>query len=202
MSNSEKKEVKKRVATGVTTSDLVMSAYTLNNEDIFPNILSLYVPEGSSIADVTYGKGVFWKKVDQEKYDLHFSDIKTGIDCRNLPYEDSSMDCVVIDPPYMEGFYRKSSSLLQRLFDRRADGGVSSRGRDFCDAGKPRTLRRPHRKAAIQNGRRAFDAASHGRSDKRNRGRKPQPTSRYVRAGSKKPEGKHHLGRCGGFPKG
>ena len=39
MSNSEKKEVKKRVATGVTTSDLVMSAYTLNNEDIFPNIL-------------------------------------------------------------------------------------------------------------------------------------------------------------------
>ena len=35
----EKKEVKKRVATGVTTSDLVMSAYTLNNEDIFPNIL-------------------------------------------------------------------------------------------------------------------------------------------------------------------
>ena len=112
MSNSEKKEVKKRVATGVTTSDLVMSAYTLNNEDIFPNILSLYVPEGSSIADVTYGKGVFWKKVDQEKYDLHFSDIKTGIDCRNLPYEDSSMDCVVIDPPYMEGFYRKSSSHL------------------------------------------------------------------------------------------
>ena len=112
MNISEKKEVKKRVTTGITTSDLVMSAYTLNNEDIFPNILSLYVPEGSSIADVTYGKGVFWKKVDQEKYHLHFSDIKTGIDCRNLPYKDSSMDCVVIDPPYMEGFYRKSSSHL------------------------------------------------------------------------------------------
>ena len=76
MSNSEKKEVKKRVATGVTTSDLVMSAYTLNNEDIFPNILSLYVPEGSSIADVTYGKGVFWKKVDQEKVNKYLKELE------------------------------------------------------------------------------------------------------------------------------
>ena len=86
--------------------------------------------------------------------------------------------------------------------DCRADGGLSSCCRDFRDAGKPRTLRRPHRKAVIQNGGGTFDAASHGRSDKRNRGRKPQPASRYVRAGSKKPEGKHHLGRSDGFPKG
>lgn len=103
---------KKRTVTGTSTTNLVLSAYMLNNEDVFPMILSLYVPEGCSIADVTYGKGVFWKKVDKRAYKLHFSDIKTGVDCRTLPYEDQVMDCVVLDPPYMEGFYRRNSTHL------------------------------------------------------------------------------------------
>lgn len=102
----------KRTVTGVSTTDLVFSAYTRNNEEIFPLILSLYVPAGAEIADVTYGKGVFWKKVRTSDYTLHCSDIKTGTDCRDLPYGDSSMDCVVLDPPYMEGFYRRSRDHL------------------------------------------------------------------------------------------
>ena len=109
MDNCEKK---KRTVTGKSTTDLVLSAHMLNNEDIFPMVLSLYVSEGSSIADVTYGKGVFWKKVNKAAYDLHFSDIKTGIDCRALPYGNQVMDCVVLDPPYMEGFYRRNSEHL------------------------------------------------------------------------------------------
>ena len=105
-------EKKKRVVTGKSSTDLVFSAYVRNNEEIFPLILSLYVPIGSEIADVTYGKGVFWKKVNPSDYNLHFTDIKTGVDCRNLPYENCSMDCVVIDSPYMEGFYRRNSDHL------------------------------------------------------------------------------------------
>ena len=103
---------KKRIVSGKSSTDLVLSAYVRNNEEIFPLILSLYVPIGSEIADVTYGKGVFWKKVKRDDYVLHFSDIKTGTDCRNLPYVDNSMDCVVIDPPYMEGFYRRNNDHL------------------------------------------------------------------------------------------
>ena len=102
----------KRIVTGKSSTDLVFSAYVRNNEEIFPLILSLYVPVGAEIADVTYGKGVFWKKVNQADYILHFSDIKTGVDCRNLPYKNQSMDCVVIDPPYMEGFYRRNNDHL------------------------------------------------------------------------------------------
>lgn len=105
-------EKKKRIVTGRSSTDLVFSAYVKNNEDIFPLILSLYVPKGSSIADVTYGKGVFWKKVALDDYSLFFSDIKTGTDCRDLPYADETMDCVVIDPPYMEGFYRRNNTHL------------------------------------------------------------------------------------------
>jgi len=103
---------KKRVAGGIATSDVVVSAYNAGNAEVFPHVLSLHVPEGSVVADVTYGKGVFWQCVDLTKYELKASDIKTGTDCRELPYSDASIDCVVLDPPYMEGLFRKSKDHL------------------------------------------------------------------------------------------
>lgn len=53
------------------------------------------------VADVTYGKGAFWRKVPEGVYDLRPTDILTGTDCRELPYGDGIVDCVVFDPPYM-----------------------------------------------------------------------------------------------------
>lgn len=115
MAEIETKTAKKprktaRVNHGVATNDLIHSAYQDTNDAVFPHILKLYVPKGSRIADVTYGRGVFWKRVDISQYEVSLSDIKTenllpgctgGIDSRKLPYEDSSMDAVVFDPPYM-----------------------------------------------------------------------------------------------------
>jgi hypothetical protein len=92
---------KRKSPAGISTNDLVFSAYNSTNSDVFPYILELYIKKGAQIADVTYGKGAFWKNVDKTQYDLKKSDIKNGIDCRNLPYENNSLDCVVIDPPYM-----------------------------------------------------------------------------------------------------
>lgn len=92
---------KRKSPDGVATNDLVFSAHTGTNDELFPNVLKLYVAPGSKVADVTYGKGVFWRRVDTSEYDFSPSDLKTGVDCRNLPYEDSSFDCVVFDPPYM-----------------------------------------------------------------------------------------------------
>jgi len=80
---------------GISTNELILAAHVGNNSELFPQILSLYVPAGSRIADVTYGKGVFWKDVAQRKYELHATDLSMGIDCRDLPYDDASMDCVV-----------------------------------------------------------------------------------------------------------
>lgn len=110
LKNIEAKPSKKRTQGGITTSDLITSAYTDLNENIFPHILDLHVPKGSKIADVTWGKGVFWKKVPENYYEVLTSDIASGIDCRELPYKNSSLDCIVLDPPYMEGFYRKKNS--------------------------------------------------------------------------------------------
>jgi len=97
---------------GIATTDIVVTAYVATNADVFPEIVSLHVPKGSTIADVTYGKGVFWRKVPQEHYKLLPSDIEMGVDCRALPYDDGSIDCVVLDPPYMEGLYRRAKKQL------------------------------------------------------------------------------------------
>ena len=94
-------KVKRRVVNGEPSNDLVFSAMQGANDEIFPHILSLYVAPGNVIADVTYGKGVFWKRIDTRSYDLRKSDLATGTDCRSLPYKDGSIDCVVFDPPYM-----------------------------------------------------------------------------------------------------
>jgi hypothetical protein len=97
---------------GVATSDIIVSAHLGGNCEVFPLILRLHVPEGSRVADVTYGKGVFWRKVPAGVYEVLPSDIQTGVDCRALPYADGSIDCVVLDPPYMEGLHRRSEDHL------------------------------------------------------------------------------------------
>ncbi len=102
----------RRVQGGIATTDLVLSAHVGGNADLFPAILELHVPDGATIADVTYGTGVFWRNVPEGKYHVRTTDISTGVDCRNLPYEDRSLDCVVLDPPYMEGLFRKQSGHL------------------------------------------------------------------------------------------
>src|SRR5437660_694992 len=92
---------KRRSPRGTATYELIHSCYQGKNDALFAQILSLYVAKSSKIADVTFGKGIFWKKVRKKDYELFATDIASGSDCRNLPYENDSIDCVVFDPPYM-----------------------------------------------------------------------------------------------------
>lgn len=117
---------------GIATSDIIRSAHTGFNEDVFPQVLALHVPVGSMVADVTYGKGIFWKKVPEGAYKLLASDIDTGVDCRDLPYENETIDCVVLDPPYMEGFYRRDPRHL-------AGQGTYNAFRDTYSNGAPQS---------------------------------------------------------------
>lgn len=122
----------KRVQGGEATTNLVLSAHLGSNADIFPQILALHVLEGARIADVTYGGGVFWRNVDLDKYKLLPSDIADGVDCRSLPYENSSLDAVVLDPPYMEGFYRREAG-------HKAGSGTHSTFREYYSNGDETT---------------------------------------------------------------
>lgn len=116
----------RRVQGGAASNDGVVSAHVAENAEVFAALAHLHLPEGSLIADLTYGKGVFWKRVPRGLYQLLFSDIdakvqhdvrhdvpvSTGIDSRSLPYEDASLDAAVFDPPYMEGLFRSSEDHL------------------------------------------------------------------------------------------
>jgi len=80
---------------------VILTAKVANNSQVFNEILSLYSKEGNTIADVTYGTGKFWKETDSNKYKLLASDLSEGTDCRNLSYDDNSIDILVFDPPYI-----------------------------------------------------------------------------------------------------
>ncbi len=121
---------KRKSPAGEPTNNLVFSSYTADNDEVFPFILSLYVKPSSTVADVTYGKGVFWRQVPEGAYNLLPSDLADGIDCRNLPYADQSIDCVVFDPPYMhtpggtahqnhqnyEGYYKNNQTSSEKKY--------------------------------------------------------------------------------------
>ncbi len=81
----------------------VLTGVIGTNADLFAEIFRLYGEDGITVADVTYGRGIFWQEIDTNRFDLLATDIQTGIDFRHLPYDPSTIDIVVFDPPYMHG---------------------------------------------------------------------------------------------------
>jgi hypothetical protein len=85
----------------------VTTAHVGTNADLIAAVAELYLADGAVVADVTYGKGAFWRKVDTSRFDLRASDIQpqngkvAKLDFRALSYEDASVDIVVLDPPYV-----------------------------------------------------------------------------------------------------
>jgi hypothetical protein len=106
-----------------------LTAKVGDNSDLLPDIIELYVPAGSVVADVTWGRGVFWKKrpdllrsrrvlgsdLDRTKGDV-------TADFRHLPYPTGSLDALILDPPYLYvgGFKTLKLSI---------DAGYNNRGR-------------------------------------------------------------------------
>jgi len=111
---------RRRVQGGSPSNDIVYTAHLNDNAAVFVDVAKLHLIEGWTVADVTYGQGVFWKQIQPGSYQLLFSDldakrsedpihrvpVTSGVDCRSLPYDDNSLDALVLDPPYMEGLHR------------------------------------------------------------------------------------------------
>jgi ubiquinone/menaquinone biosynthesis C-methylase UbiE len=93
----------------------VTSLVSGTNADLIDEAARLYIPAGSTVVDVTFGKGVFWKKLDLTQLTLLASDMDsdrkrfaegvtehwTTCDLDATPYEDRSADVFVLDPPYI-----------------------------------------------------------------------------------------------------
>jgi hypothetical protein len=124
----------RRVQSGVATAEAVLSAHVAGNAELFPLVMALHVPPGAVVADVTYGGGVFWRRVPPGRYRLLATDLSTGTDCRALPYADGSVDAVVLDPPYMEGLLRAKADTRGGLGSHAALRSAYSSGREVAGA--------------------------------------------------------------------
>jgi hypothetical protein len=98
----------------------VATVVTGGNADLIAEVARLYLPDGARVADVTYGQGVFWRKVDLGRYTLMGSDLQMdayrrgqlalfggttphflAADFCALLYQEQCLDVVVFDPPYL-----------------------------------------------------------------------------------------------------
>lgn len=77
---------------------IVGSAVVGGNADLMLEVSRLWIRPEDTVADVTYGRGVFWRRIPGMPT-MRF-DAKLGDDCRSLPLGDESLDVVVFDPPY------------------------------------------------------------------------------------------------------
>lgn len=97
----------------------ILSARSGDNAALFRDAVELHLTDGARIADVTYGKGGFWRTVEHGRFDLVATDYgDDGPDARALPYEDASFDALVLDPPYIpthDGDLKESIDSVYRV---------------------------------------------------------------------------------------
>lgn len=77
-----------------------------DQSEIIRNILKLHVPKGKIDCDPTFSTGAFYSGTDielpQYRFDIYLqrSDVEKA-DARNLPLADSSISCMMLDPPFL-----------------------------------------------------------------------------------------------------
>lgn len=85
--------------------DLIKSV-GYDQSEIIQNILALYVPSGKIDCDATFSKGNFYKNsgIDVPQYCFDLFPQCIGVvkaDARNLPLDDGSVFCEMLDPPFL-----------------------------------------------------------------------------------------------------
>jgi hypothetical protein len=92
---------------------MLTTVFEGTNAPLIKAVSDFYVKDHDWVADVTWGKGAFWKTTCTDRFMLFKSDALTTPDAlwdfRKLPYIDSCMDHVVLDPPYMHSPGKKSA---------------------------------------------------------------------------------------------
>ena len=84
----------------------LIKSISYSQAEIINWILQLHSPTGKIDCDPTYSIGNFYKNTGIEE-PLYKFDIKPQVDgvkygdCRNLPIEDNSLNCIMFDPPFL-----------------------------------------------------------------------------------------------------
>lgn len=84
----------------------LIKSISYNQEEIIKWILKLHVPDKKIDCDPTFSKGNFYKdtgiEVPKYIYDIKpLSEKVKQADCRKLPLDDNSLNCIIFDPPFL-----------------------------------------------------------------------------------------------------
>jgi hypothetical protein len=107
---------------------IVESVVTGNNSDLIEEVARLYAAGDPKIADLTYGKGVFWRKTPHLRVfgSDRVTQPKRPHDFTALPYRDATFDIAVLDPPYIH-------SPGKHQTDSRYQNAATTKGMLWCD---------------------------------------------------------------------
>jgi hypothetical protein len=76
----------------------VKSVVNGNNADLMFEVAKLWIPPDAQVFDITYGRGLFWSKIQRPRFDLiPFRGNFTKVPTRHY----DKYDMVVYDPPYV-----------------------------------------------------------------------------------------------------
>ena len=97
-------------------ADLIKSI-GYDQSEIIRNILKLHAPEGKIDCDPTFSTGAFYNGtgIDTPQYRFDISPQRGDVvqaDARHLPLADSSISCMMLDPPFLA---TKGKSLNSRV---------------------------------------------------------------------------------------
>ena len=84
----------------------MIKSVSYDQSEIIKGILQLHVPNYKIDCDPTFSKGVFYKNtgIDPPPYAYDIDPVDDRVrygDCRNLPLRDSSLGCIMYDPPFL-----------------------------------------------------------------------------------------------------
>lgn len=85
----------------------MLTCFHGSTNNVLQKILKFFVKEGSTILDLTYGRGLSWKDIEEnhklikvDKRKLFEDVIESDFNDYLKKREDNSVDCVYFDPPY------------------------------------------------------------------------------------------------------
>lgn len=99
----------------------VVKSIEYNQDNILSDILMLHAPNGVIDLDPTFSIGHLYQgKIPEPrlKFDIEpeRQDVRQS-DCRDLPLQDDSLDCIMFDPPFIINSDTKSKDKMQLRFD-------------------------------------------------------------------------------------
>lgn len=81
-----------------------------DNGPLLAAAAQLWIRPGDLVLDVTYGRGNFWTDYRPDRLVTHDLELD-GVDFRQLPEADASVDVVIFDPPYIPQGGRETSGI-------------------------------------------------------------------------------------------